>query len=110
MTENKEVINRILNGAMGIKCCGSNVGEWVFKCSVCGKTASRLPVQIDFFTAEGFFKLWNWAQEQDWWSKFFLDHSVSKYTPHRVWSKKQVKVLINPDRFAPAVYDFLKEM
>jgi hypothetical protein len=53
----------------------------------------------NFSTPDGFFKLWNWAKEQEWfWEGVFhrLDYQVPE-------------LFINPDRFADAVYAYLKE-
>lgn len=51
----------------------------------------------DFSTWAGFGKLWTWAQQQEWWKSF------SAYLFG--WGDLSI---INPDRFANAVYDFLK--
>jgi hypothetical protein len=50
-----------------------------------------------FSTWSGIGKLWEWAEKQDWWEQFVydtfpVDHSI-----------------VNPDRFADAVYAYLKE-
>ena len=67
-------------------------------CRHCGSWAS---VNLNnFFTPEGFFKLWNAAKEKDWWESF-LDQ-----LPYMGFYLEDI---VNPDRFANAVYEFLKE-
>lgn len=59
------------------------------------------PKNNNFFTWEGFGKLWEWVHNQKWWDKF-------RVCPQRYyidWSDTYV----NPERFATAVYNFLKE-
>ncbi len=67
-------------------------------------------VNLDFFTWEGFGKLWEWAQKQEWWSQFKY---VCKAKPYKfcfmneqtfMWDE-----LIHPEQFATAVYEALKE-
>ena len=54
----------------------------------------------NFSTWEGFGKLWEWSQKQEWWVGFMIDNS--KIHPMK-------SGIINPDRFADAVYNYLKE-
>lgn len=59
---------------------------------------------IDFSTWFGFGELWEWSKEQDWCKEFrqiYLNKAASEGVI--------VAFLINPDRFANAVYEFLKE-
>ena len=77
------------------------------KCEKCGvKTISENENDkfIDFSTWEGFGKLWEWAQQQEWWKEFSYQDSVrykmAKYDPYNI---------INPDRFSDALYTYLKE-
>jgi hypothetical protein len=72
------------------------------------------PENINFDSPDGFFKLWNWAQGQEWWTEF------QKKISYRVqeWSDVYHAVLsnyagiqpqyIHPTRFADAVYDYLR--
>jgi hypothetical protein len=42
-----------------------------------GSNANSVAVKTlnnDFSTPEGFFKLWNFSREQDWWSQFVLGY------------------------------------
>ena len=61
----------------------------------------------DFFTPEGFFKAWNWATEQEWWTMFLFSHFHGDYMEaiHGAINTKY----IDPTTFAPALTKFLKE-
>ena len=58
-------------------------------------------LMLDFSTWDAFGVLWNWAQQQEWWTAFAFKH-----TGHGTFYPDG---LIHPDRFADAVYNFLKE-
>jgi hypothetical protein len=60
---------------------------------------------IDFSTPEGFFKLLDWAKEQSWWEQFLIKHCQASHYTHIAIDIKYV----NPDRFASAIYEYLKE-
>lgn len=72
---------------------------------------------IDFSTWEGFGKLWEWTQEQDWFDLFQCEiyyHDYRKHNYHKGDEKLDNdevlrNVLVNPTNFANAVYEFLKE-
>ena len=74
-------------------------------CGIYGRTPKSVIIKrIDFSTWEVFGKLWEWAVKQEWWedefqkySSFMDDSTICVY-----------EGLINPDRFADAVYKFLK--
>lgn len=58
---------------------------------------------IDFSTPNGFFQLWNWAQKQEWW----IDYGqglTGNWDSVGNWRQ-----YINPDKFADAVHEYLKE-
>jgi hypothetical protein len=60
---------------------------------------SRLFAPLDFSCWEGFGKLWEWTQQQEWrqdFCKTFYGHY-------------DLLLLIQPDRFADAVYNYLQE-
>ncbi len=60
----------------------------------------------DFSTPEGFFKLWNAAKEKDWWMLFV----TKAYDKVEFWGCLSfIEEIVHPDRFADAVYNFLKE-
>jgi hypothetical protein len=76
--------------------------DTILICSKCGKEKYHF---IRFSTPDGFFKLWNWAKEQNWWEQFLIKHcQASQYTHIAIDIK-----YINPDRFANVIYEFLKE-
>jgi predicted glycosyl hydrolase (DUF1957 family) len=57
----------------------------------------------NFSTWKGFGKLWNWAQKQNWWGVGLMGMEVYD---------GMIKIpihFIHPDRFADAVYTYLKE-
>jgi hypothetical protein len=58
---------------------------------------------IDFSTWTNFGKLWEWAQGQEWWSWFVHEYIFDSMEGFQDLS------LIHPDRFADALYQFLKE-
>lgn len=70
----------------------------------------------DFFSSEGFFKLWDWAQNQEWFGDCLLWISSVRVTcgtcgefPSKMYHEvSDIKEIINPDRFATSVYEFLK--
>lgn len=56
---------------------------------------------FDFSTPEGFFKLWNWAAEQDWWQHFIERVTVGHFKVRDIIS------IINPTVFADEVWGYL---
>lgn len=58
----------------------------------------------DFFTPEGFFKLWNKIQEKEWYNKFL--YSVGGLNFGTV--NAVADSFVDPEVLAPAVYDFIK--
>lgn len=82
-----EQINKYLTEAMGIK-------------------------RFDLFNKlskwEQFGVCWEWAQQQEWWGEFVMRHMGcwSKGEDH---SPNIDSGIINPTRFATAIYNFLKE-
>ena len=56
------------------------------------------PENPDFSTWVGFGKLWEWAIDQEWFHLFLM-----------VDNKSGPVDVIHPDRFATAVYEYLKE-
>ena len=55
-------------------------------------------VKNDFSTWPGFGKLWEWAQQQEWWCDFSV----------RLICFSGLGKYIHPDRFANAIYAYLK--
>ena len=64
--------------------------------------------QFDFSTWEGFGKLWEWAKKQEWWLKFGEGLSNKQLCSEISRGLQIDESIINPDRFADALYDFLK--
>lgn len=79
----------------------------VFECSKCGDFISggdfETPYQINFSTWGSFGKLWEWVQKKEWWSDFIVEMMGCHYDP------VNLIMHIHPDRFADALYEFLRE-
>jgi hypothetical protein len=78
------------------------------KCNKC-RTIGFLQY-TDFSTPEGFFKLWNFCKEQEWWVKFhdFNGGRIIQYENELI---PDIEIyinpyLINPNTFANAVAKF----
>jgi len=101
--------DKFLAEAMGECWHESNWGQT--NCKHCGRTND--PRYFDFnaqnssfSTWEGFGKLWEWAQKQEWWTYIgFIGNYTEQNTSVEFLHKD---CIINPDRFADAVYDYLK--
>ena len=88
-----------------------NTGPLIWsKCS-CGANLVCRDCNPNFSTWTSFGKLWEWAIDQEWWNKF----EFSEYAGHNrndefgATLKDILQGLINPDRFATAVCEFLKD-
>lgn len=94
---NKEEINKYLTEAMG-ECWHTSFNNTESLCS-CGKPAycCYYTKNNDFFTWEGFGKLKEWVEVQEWWKEWYSNHYMSAW------------YFVNPERFATAIYGFLKE-
>jgi hypothetical protein len=86
-----------------------------FKCS-CGleNYSARMCRKKNktFSTPDGFFKLWKWANEQRWWENFWCNCLLwtSKcYRPDFRIREDFKFGFVNPDNFANALYNYLKE-
>jgi len=85
------------------------------ECCLCGE---EKPVgkPLDFSKWTGFGKLWEWATRQDWWRDFcykLWDDRVAYGVTNscRLICKNSVhNDIINPERFADAIYEFLTSM
>ena len=84
----------------------NNYGEIV--CQRCHRLVMEED-RLDFSTWTGFGKLWEWAQEQDWYVKFVFDQLCSGYHPYPTSKMDIPDKFIHPDHFAGALYKFLKE-
>lgn len=67
-------------------------------CTKCGASALFLKNTNDFSTWEGFGKCLRWCQSQSWFHRYDVFHS----------SRMSLQG-VTPDRFADAVYKFLKD-
>ena len=79
-------------------------------CLKCNASGRDCPKQ-SFSTWAGFGKLWEWAQKQEWCISF-LTYISSDYGKIGMSFMSGIYVysdIIHPDRFADAVYTFLKE-
>ena len=113
-----EEINKFLTEAMGLgwheylKVSGDSIHiPLELNCGSCGEVVAREPDRIeinnDFSTWQGFGKLWEWARKQDWWNEFIfpLEDLIKSIRPiPRIHLD-----LINPEPFAKAIYEFLKD-
>ena len=83
------------------------VGKYQMACFKCGK-AKQFALNPDFSTWQGFGQLWGWAIKQDWFREFkmllFLSHGKTCYEVDAFLS------FVNPNRFADALYEYLKEI
>jgi len=82
--------------------CWHSLNEYA-RCSGCGRQFTIVRrghhVNNNFSTPDGFFKLWDWAKKQEWWSVF--EGRVTVFFGG-------MAAVISQDRFASAVYEFLK--
>lgn len=62
----------------------------------------------DFSTWEGFGKLWEWVQKQEWWNDFVLDNRGEVH-PTSINHYQILSYFIHPDRFADAIFNYLKD-
>lgn len=95
---------------------GDDIDSVGWVCEYCGDDPHT---NVELNTWEGFGKLWEWASSQEWWDtpswaeesyeqrKHKLNDSFICYYGFHEGS--DALELINPDRFADAVYKYLKE-
>ena len=114
MIDNQLKRDKYLTEAMGECWHKDTLGCSDFTCSLCGKlrgvNRTIEDIRTDFSTPEGFFKLWNWAIEQEWWPQVIGELVADKWDgPLRnVFSSESIARAINPDNFANAIYEYLK--
>lgn len=72
------------------------------------KPIKRKNTTNDFSTWSDFGKLWEWSQKQSWWKdlKESFPCWIGKEQMDCCW---HTEAIINPDKFADIVYDYLKE-
>ena len=84
---------------------------WVnYSCVHCGYKHNFLkgPLNLDLTTWEGFGKLWEACQTQEWWlsDDFFASLDDEILLRQR---KVDMNIFINPTRFRDAVYNYFQE-
>lgn len=106
--------DKYLTKAMGecwhvLDCCPEKDSDGItYHCELCNadfsfswdKVGSSLKFNNDFSTWEGFGKLWEFCQKQEWWE------NLGNYLDSRTDVPES---LVHPDRFADAVFSYLKE-
>jgi hypothetical protein len=78
---------------------------------------SYIPAMAHNFRIESnpwgwFGELWEWAIEQKWWAEFLMDYVLDEFRMGMMINCVDYSIpkeLINPERFAKAVYDFLND-
>lgn len=68
-------------------------------------TIERFRPSMDFSTWSGFGILWEWGINQNWFGTFSKFHTIGSDKDNTAI----LQIYINPDKFADAVYNFLKE-
>ena len=82
--------------------CESCKKEFYFSYDDVAKDKAKL--NHNFSSEEGFFKLWNFCKEQDWWTRFVNDaFSRSDYMELIDFIERH---LVNPDNLANDLYEF----
>lgn len=105
LRENRNERDKFLTEAMGLKWHDLRQNDCAWWCDTCDVEDSIdspyivYHQSIDFSTWKGFGKLWGWSKQQEWWADF-IDYSFDVTDWNFSW--------IHPDRFAHAVYKFLK--
>ena len=68
-------------------------------------------VNINFSEWPGFGKLWEWAEKQLWWNDFWWRESTAEINGLSLgFIAMKLVSSVQPDRFADAVYNYLKEI
>ena len=84
-------------------------GHWN-DCTKCGENHIEIVRDNNFFTWDGFGKLWEWSITQAWWYQFLGTwHCPDLYPENSTIKERYVGAyLINPEQLAAAVYEFLR--
>lgn len=91
--------DRYLTEQMGE--CWHEFGDEGCYCTKCSSYKVR-PKNTDYASWNGFGKLWEWAQNQTWLCNFIFTVPGSVHDTF-------LEHIKSPDRFANAVYSYLKE-
>ena len=101
----KDEVNRTIHEAMGL-CVHKNiihVGKGRMACKDCVRTL-RVP---DYHTPDGFFACWDWAKEQEWFTKFVFDN-YGGYCSYQLIARWHIpSSLISPETFATVLAEWL---
>lgn len=95
-----EEINKYLTKTMGECYHAFKLIDFEYKCQCGIDSAHPTVTNNNFFTWQGFGKLFTWSKEQGWWIDFILYH------PHIVGVHAFCKIL-EPGVFARSIYAFL---
>ena len=106
--------DKFLTEAMG-ECWHDKLGrpiipnqDWIS----CSKCHTKYPTYNNFSTWEGFGKLWTWSLTQVWWQSFCKQLTALDGGRGATVFLSGCYILdieIHPDKFANALYAFLKE-
>lgn len=97
-----EEVNEFLSYFMG-----EHYHSGFYECKCGTKNVNRIwPSNNNFFTPEGFFKLFNWAKEQDWWTIYLCFGTDGEYISG--FDDKIDLKYISPDLFALTIYNFVR--
>jgi len=80
----------------------------------CKKCDVKVCDHPNFSTTEGFFKLWNFCKEQEWWEEFVDNYVIIEDSMEKIpegykgteWWHRMLNWIINPDTFANAIACF----
>jgi hypothetical protein len=84
----------------------------VIYCNKCKVKVSDPAYYSTLSTWEGFGTLWEWAQKQGWWRDFCDADGMNPFYYHDDNLKNSgwlPEYLINPDRFADAIHEYLRQ-
>jgi len=80
----------------------------------CDQCRNNVPDSADFSTPDGFFKLWDFILMQPYKTELLIDYIPSIAAVEEcVGEVREVELLaytVSPDRFANAVYEFIKNL
>jgi hypothetical protein len=105
--------DKYLTEAMGE--CWHTITNDNYCCPLCGELFNcpkgfDPEEHINFSTWEGFGKLWEFCQKQEWWENFRVFNHYQDENGEYMESRYDInESLVNPDRFADTVYRFLME-
>jgi hypothetical protein len=75
------------------------------KCYLLAHNGFTYESNNNFSTPEGFFKLWDYCKEQEWWKEFLSDYWHFTRIDHLIINNL-ISKLINPDTFANEIAQY----